>query len=56
MRATIVKTKCITLTLTEREAAILKGMVQNAMCDEEPDELRQFRHDVWDTLKDIKPF
>jgi len=58
MKAVATKEVVVTLVLTEGEARILMGMVQNPMCErlfdpsDEPVNLADFRHRLFDTLKD----
>jgi hypothetical protein len=54
MKAVATKEVVVTLVLTEGEARILMGMVQNPMCDpsDEPVDEADFRHRLFDTLKD----
>lgn len=42
------------LELTQQEAKLLKGMVQNPLSDDDPEDLTNFREKVWNALQIIR--
>lgn len=58
MAESIVNTQVtVTLTLSLKEAQILKSLVKNPFIDlmeDEPEDFKQFRKSIWDALVDIK--
>ena len=47
VRKTAVK---VQLTLSEEEAALLKGMMQNPLMEDEPEDIEEFREDLFKAL------
>lgn len=50
MKVEINKTVKVNLLLEEREAEMLKHIVQNPITDDEPLEIRKFKSGLWDLL------
>ena len=52
MRVKVKKTKQVMIILDEREAELLRGMMQNSICEDEPKEGRDLRISLFDELND----
>ena len=55
MRVKVKKDIVYTLELTEDEARLLKGMVQNPICENEDKQIYNLRESIWNALSGVRP-
>lgn len=54
MESIVKNTLVVKLVLNASEASVLKSIVQNALCENEPEHIAKVRHDIFHAIPDFE--